>query len=108
MIRYYLGEDPILHNVETMHLVDDGVRNDALARRGELVFKRVDGSGGKGLVIGPAATGAELDELALEVEARPAPLDRPAGRRPLDVAHLGRPVHGASPRRPAAFRRQRR
>ena len=71
MIRYYLGEDPILQNVETMHLVDDAVRKDALARRGNLVFKRVDGSGGKGLVIGPAATGAELDELATEVEADP-------------------------------------
>jgi uncharacterized circularly permuted ATP-grasp superfamily protein len=71
MIRYYLGEDPILQNVETMHLVDAAVRKDALSRRNELVFKRVDGSGGKGLVIGPAATGAELDELALEVEADP-------------------------------------
>ena len=71
MIRYYLGEDPILHNVETMHLVDDGVRKDALSRRGDLVFKRVDGSGGKGLVIGPAATGAELDQLALDVECDP-------------------------------------
>ena len=71
MIRYYLGEEPILHNVETMHLVDPAVRKDALARRGELVFKRVDGSGGKGLVIGPSATGAELDELALDVEADP-------------------------------------
>jgi len=71
MIRYYLGEDPILQNVETMHLVDNAVRKDALSRRSELVFKRVDGSGGKGLVIGPAATGAELDELALEVEADP-------------------------------------
>ena len=71
MIRYYLGEDPILQNVETMHLVDDAIRTDALARRGDLVFKRVDGSGGKGLVIGPAATGKELDELALEVESDP-------------------------------------
>ena len=71
MIRYYLGEDPILQNVETMHLVDNAVRKDALTRRDELVFKRVDGSGGKGLVIGPAASGAELDELALEVEADP-------------------------------------
>jgi uncharacterized circularly permuted ATP-grasp superfamily protein len=71
MIRYYLGEDPILRNVETMHLQDVAVRKDALGRRDELVFKRVDGSGGKGLVIGPAATGAELDELALEVEADP-------------------------------------
>jgi uncharacterized circularly permuted ATP-grasp superfamily protein len=71
MIRYYLGEEPILRNVETMHLVDRGVRKDALDRRDELVFKRVDGSGGKGLVIGPSASGAELDELALEVEADP-------------------------------------
>jgi uncharacterized circularly permuted ATP-grasp superfamily protein len=71
MIRYYLGEDPILRNVETMHLQDTKVRADALSRRDELVFKRVDGSGGKGLVIGPAATGAELDELALAVEADP-------------------------------------
>jgi uncharacterized circularly permuted ATP-grasp superfamily protein len=71
MIRYYLGEDPLLQNVETMHLVDAGVRKEALARRDELVFKRVDGSGGKGLVIGPAAAGAELDELAADVEADP-------------------------------------
>jgi len=71
MIRYYLGEEPILQNVETMHLVDDTVRRDALARRDELVFKRVDSSGGKGLVIGPAATGADLDELEAEVEDDP-------------------------------------
>jgi uncharacterized circularly permuted ATP-grasp superfamily protein len=71
MIRYYLGEDPILDNVETMHLVDDIVRKDALSRRDQLVFKRVDGSGGKGLVIGPAASGGELDELALDIEADP-------------------------------------
>jgi uncharacterized circularly permuted ATP-grasp superfamily protein len=71
MIKYYLGEDPILQNVETMHLQDATVRADALARRDELVFKRVDGSGGKGLVIGSAATGAELDQLALEVEEDP-------------------------------------
>ncbi len=71
MIRYYLGEDPILDNVETMHLVDDAVRRDALRCRGDLVFKRVDGSGGKDLVVGPTASGAELDDLARAVEANP-------------------------------------
>jgi uncharacterized circularly permuted ATP-grasp superfamily protein len=71
MIKYYLGEDPILRNVETMHLEDARVRADALSRCDELVFKKVDGSGGKGLVIGPAATGVELDELAVSVEAQP-------------------------------------
>jgi len=71
MIRYYLREEPILRNVETMHLLDAKVRADALSRRDELVFKRVDGSGGKGLVIGPTATGTELDELGAMVEAQP-------------------------------------
>jgi len=71
MIRYYLREEPILGNVETMHLQDEKSRADALARRDQLVFKKVDGSGGKGLVIGPAATAAELDELALIIEAEP-------------------------------------
>jgi uncharacterized circularly permuted ATP-grasp superfamily protein len=71
MIKYYLGEEAILANVETMHLQEPVVRAEALARREELVFKKVDGSGGKGLVIGPAATGAELDELGLLVEADP-------------------------------------
>ena len=71
MIKYYMGEDPILQNVETMHLQDAVVRADALCRRDELVFKRVDGSGGKGLVIGSAATGPELDQLAIEVENDP-------------------------------------
>ncbi len=39
---------------------------------------------------------------------RSPPLDRPAGRRALHVADLGRPRHGPAPRRPAALRRQRR
>ncbi len=71
MIRYYLGEDPILDNVETFHLTDPGQRATALRRRDELVFKRVDGSGGKGLVLGPFAARPELDELAAAVERHP-------------------------------------
>ncbi|MGP0032456.1 MAG: circularly permuted type 2 ATP-grasp protein [Acidimicrobiales bacterium] len=71
MIKYYLGEEPMLRNVETMHLEDALVRTDALSRRDELVFKKVDGSGGKGLVIGPAATGPELDALARAVGRDP-------------------------------------
>ena len=47
------------------------MRFDALSRRDELVFKRVDGSGGKGLVIGSTATGAELDQVAAEVAREP-------------------------------------
>lgn len=71
MIRYYLDEEPILRNVETYLLHDDEERRRALARRDELVFKRVDGSGGTGVVIGPFATGEELDEVAAAVERVP-------------------------------------
>jgi uncharacterized circularly permuted ATP-grasp superfamily protein len=71
MIRFYLGEDPVLENVETFRLVDDEERNEALRRRTELVFKPVDGSGGKGIVLGPFASKAELDALALAVEGDP-------------------------------------
>lgn len=71
MIRFYLGEDPVLDNVETFQLVDDAQRDEALKRMGELVWKRVDGSGGKDLVIGPLATPSELRGLRDEVEARP-------------------------------------
>ena len=71
MIRFYLGEDPVLENVETFRLVDDDERAEALRRRAELVFKPVDSSGGKGIVLGPFASRAELDALELAVEADP-------------------------------------
>ena len=71
MIRFYLGEEPILRNVETYRLIDDDERGEALACMGELVWKRVDGSGGKGLVIGPDATTEDLQDLRSEVELHP-------------------------------------
>ena len=71
MIRYYLDEDPVLQNVETLRLVEPGSLETALARREELVFKKVDGSGGKGLVIGPFASPTELDEVCAQVTADP-------------------------------------
>jgi uncharacterized circularly permuted ATP-grasp superfamily protein len=67
MIRFYLGEDPILQNVETMFLQDASTRVRALEEPEHLVFKRVDGSGGKDLVIGPEATGAEFDNMLAAV-----------------------------------------
>jgi uncharacterized circularly permuted ATP-grasp superfamily protein len=71
MIRYYLGESPILDNVQTYRLEDDDVREWALERLDGLVFKPVDGSGGYGLVVGPAAADEELDELRRCVLAAP-------------------------------------
>ena len=71
MIEYYLGEVPILANVETYRLEDAEVCEWVLERLDELVFKPVDGSGGKGIVIGPAASEAVLADLRAKVLADP-------------------------------------
>lgn len=63
LIRYYLSEEPILRNVDTWRMGEADQREEVLDRLDELVLKPVDGSGGKGIVIGPAASKAELDEL---------------------------------------------
>ena len=70
-IRHYLGEEPILQNVETYLLWDDDQRKGVLGRLDEVVVKPVAEAGGKGIVIGPKATGAELDRVRTEIEADP-------------------------------------
>ena len=62
-IRYYLGEEPLLENVETYRLADDDVRADVLASLASYVIKPVDGSGGKGIVIGPQADEGTLSKV---------------------------------------------
>ena len=71
LIRYYLHAEPIIANVDTWRLEEDAAREEVLDRLAELVVKPVDGSGGKGIVIGPRATAAELDALRRRVTADP-------------------------------------
>jgi uncharacterized circularly permuted ATP-grasp superfamily protein len=73
IIRYYLGEDPILPNVDTYRLEDPEHREYALDHLAELVLKPVDGSGGKGIVIGSRADAATLRK------ARAVVLENPRG-----------------------------
>ncbi|MGR0320624.1 circularly permuted type 2 ATP-grasp protein [Agromyces sp. ZXT2-3] len=63
LIRYYLGEQPILPNVDTWRLEEPEALAEVLDRLDELVVKPVDGSGGKGLVVGPDASRSTLAEL---------------------------------------------
>ncbi|MFD7077652.1 circularly permuted type 2 ATP-grasp protein [Nocardioides sp. NPDC059952] len=63
IIRYYLGEDPVIRNVDTWRMGEASSREEVLDRLSELVLKPVDGSGGKGIVIGPAASTRELEVL---------------------------------------------
>jgi uncharacterized circularly permuted ATP-grasp superfamily protein len=71
LIKYYLREEAIIANVDTWRLEDDEAREEVLDRLEELVVKPVDGSGGKGIVIGPRATKSELDALRLRVTEDP-------------------------------------
>jgi uncharacterized circularly permuted ATP-grasp superfamily protein len=71
LIRYYLGEDPVLANAETHRLDDADTVQWVLESLDQLVLKPVDGSGGKGIVIGPKADERTLSELAVKVAASP-------------------------------------
>ncbi|MFE4468993.1 circularly permuted type 2 ATP-grasp protein [Leifsonia sp. NPDC056824] len=71
LIRYYLAEEPVLPNVDTWRLEEPDALAEVLDRLDELVVKPVDGSGGKGLVIGPDADRKELARLRALLVADP-------------------------------------
>jgi uncharacterized circularly permuted ATP-grasp superfamily protein len=72
IIRYYLGEDAILPNVDTRSCAEKDGLAYTLAHLHELVVKPVAESGGYGLLIGPHASMAELDEFRDRLKANPA------------------------------------
>ena len=71
IIKYYLGEKPLLPNVDTLRCWLDDERAEVLDRIGELVIKPVEGSGGYGIVFGPNATERELAAVRRKIEADP-------------------------------------
>jgi uncharacterized circularly permuted ATP-grasp superfamily protein len=71
IIKYYLGEDEILHNVKTFLLSDDKQRQHVLANLDKLVVKAVGESGGYGMLIGPQSTARQREEFARQIEANP-------------------------------------
>lgn len=72
VIRYYLGEEPILPNVQTYRLEDPDQLSYVLDNLDKLVVKPVAGSGGYGIVIGPQASDEQLAKTrrALLADAR--------------------------------------
>jgi len=72
MIRYYLGEAPILSNVPTWRLSEPDDLSYVLAHLPELVIKEVQGSGGYGMLIGPTSSKAEIEAYRLRILAEPA------------------------------------
>jgi len=72
MIRYYLKEEPILANVPTWQCRDPKDLAHVLENLAELVVKEVQGSGGYGMLVGPAASRAELAAFRKRLKENPA------------------------------------
>lgn len=71
IIRYYLGEDPILANVETYLLSNRSHRTYVLENLDKLVVKAVGESGGYGMLIGPHSTARQREEFRRQILADP-------------------------------------
>jgi uncharacterized circularly permuted ATP-grasp superfamily protein len=71
MIRFYLAEEPILHNVSTYICARPDDRAYVLEHLEELVVKPVNESGGYGMLMGPSSTRAQRDEFREKILDRP-------------------------------------
>jgi uncharacterized circularly permuted ATP-grasp superfamily protein len=71
IIRYYLGEDAILPNIETYQCGDAQERSYVLANLDKLVVKAVGESGGYGMLVGPHSTAAEREQFHTLIETDP-------------------------------------
>lgn len=71
MIRYYLGEEPIIANVPTYLCSREEDRAYVLSHLSELVVKAVAEAGGYGMLIGPHASSGEIATFAQRIQADP-------------------------------------
>ena len=72
MVRFYLNEEPILHNVPTWQCRKPDDLAHVLEHMAELVVKEVHGAGGYGMLVGPASTAAEVADFKERVRANPS------------------------------------
>ena len=71
MIRFYLGEEPLLNNVPTWQCAKPGDCKYVLENLGELVVKEVHGSGGYGMLVGPRSTADQIETFRAKIVAQP-------------------------------------
>ena len=72
IIEFYTGEKPLLNNVPTWRCSEKDHLQYVLDNLAELVVKEVHGSGGYGMLVGPAANKKEIKVFREKLEARPA------------------------------------
>jgi uncharacterized circularly permuted ATP-grasp superfamily protein len=71
IIRYYLGGEPILNNVETFLMTDDAQRQHVCGNLEKYVVKAVGESGGYGMLIGPHSSAAQREEFRGRINEEP-------------------------------------
>jgi uncharacterized circularly permuted ATP-grasp superfamily protein len=71
IVKFYLGEEPILKNVQTWRCREPKELSYVLDNLGELVVKEVHGSGGYGMLIGPASTKATIEAFRDKLKREP-------------------------------------
>jgi uncharacterized circularly permuted ATP-grasp superfamily protein len=71
MVRFYLGEEPLIESVPTYDLGDPSDRLRALERLDEMVVKPRTGFGGYGVVILPHATREDREQVERAIRAHP-------------------------------------
>jgi uncharacterized circularly permuted ATP-grasp superfamily protein len=71
VIKFYLGEDPILNNVPTYQCRKPSELSYVLANLSSLVVKEVHGAGGYGMLVGPAASTAQIEDFRARLMAKP-------------------------------------
>jgi uncharacterized circularly permuted ATP-grasp superfamily protein len=71
MIRFYLGEEPVLGQVETYLCARPEECQHVLEKLKSMVVKAVDGCGGYGMLFGPRASQTEIEEFAEKIRANP-------------------------------------
>ena len=71
IIRYYLGETPLLDNVRTFQMTNPEEQAYVLGHLEQVVVKAVSESGGYGMLIGPASTSAQRADFAERIKAQP-------------------------------------
>ena len=71
IVEFYTGEKPLLPNVQTWRCMEEDALAYVLDNIEELVVKEVHGSGGYGMLIGPAASKREIDKFKKKLRANP-------------------------------------
>ncbi|MGY2085239.1 circularly permuted type 2 ATP-grasp protein [Blastococcus sp. SYSU DS0539] len=101
LIRFYLGEEPLLDSARTWVLADPAAESAVQDRLAELEVRSVAGYGSRDVVSGPACSAAELAALRAEISAAP---HRFVAREPLEPSTAPTLVDGVLAPRPVCLR----